>query len=93
MMAAPTVARRAALASQGKAQAQAAKGAPRGSYPTDTPGRAVAAKGYATKAVEAGRMGAGTERGIDRRADRELGQTARTANQVTKRVAARNDKK
>lgn len=85
-MAAPRKAERARLAAQGKAQTKAAPAAPRGSYPTDTPGRAVAAKGYATKAVETGRMAPGTERGIDRRADRELGK------QVERRVAARNDK-
>ena len=86
-MAPPRKAERARLASQGKAQTQSAPGAPRGSYPTNTPGRAVAAKGYATKAVEAGRMSAATERGIDARANRELGK------EVTRRVSERNDRK
>lgn len=72
-MAAPRKAERQRLAKVGKAQSRAAKGAPVGSYPTNTKGRAVAAKGYARKAVEAGRMSASTERGIDRRADKELG--------------------
>ena len=74
-MAPPRKAERARLASEGKAQKKAARGAKIGSYPTDTKGRARAAKGYATKAVEAGRMSKGTERGIDRRADRELGKS------------------
>lgn len=86
-MAPPRVAERRRLATQGKAQSRPAKGAPVGSYPTDTPGRAVAAKSYATQAVRAGRMSEATERGIDRRADAEL------AGRVTKRVAARNDRK
>lgn len=64
-MARPTVARRRVLARQGKAE-------PNGSYPTDTRGRAVAAKGYAKQAVSAGRMSAPKEAEIDRRADREL---------------------
>jgi hypothetical protein len=72
-MAAPRKAERERLAKKGKAETKGEKGAPRGSYPTDTKGRAVAAKGYATKAVRAGRMSASTEKGIDRRADAELG--------------------
>lgn len=64
-MASPTAARRRTLARQGKAQ-------PNGSYPTDTRGRAVAAKGRATQAVNAGRMSASTEKRIDARANREL---------------------
>jgi hypothetical protein len=85
-MAAPRKAERARLAAAGKAQAAAAPGAPRGSYPTNTPGRAVAAKSYSTQAENASRMSAGTKRGIDARADRELGKT------LEKRVAARNDR-
>jgi len=91
-MAAPRKAERAKLAGQGKAQSRAAPGAPVGSYPTNTPGRAVAAKGYATKAVAAGRMAPATERGIDARADRELGKGS-TAREVERRVSARNDKR
>lgn len=71
-MAAPRKAERARLATQGKAEAVSKPGAPRGSYPTNTPGRAVAAKGYSTKAVRAGRMSQATKAGIDRRADKEL---------------------
>lgn len=71
-MAAPRKAERAKLAKAGKAEGRSDPGAPRGSYPTDTKGRAVAAKGYATKAVEAGRMSKSTEAGIDRRADAKL---------------------
>lgn len=71
-MPAPRKAERKRLAAKGEAQRKPAKGAPVGSYPTNTPGRAVAAKGYATKAVRAGRMSAATERGIDARADRKL---------------------
>jgi len=65
-MAPPTVARRKQLAKEGKAQ-------PGGGYPTDTPGRAVAAKAYSTQAVEAGRMSESTKAKIDARANRELG--------------------
>ena len=72
-MAAPRKAERERLAKKGKAETRTKPGAPRGSYPTNTKGRAVAAKGYATKAVSAGRMSVSTERGIDRRADAELG--------------------
>ena len=72
-MAAPRKAERMRLAKKGKAEAKASKGAPAGSYPTNTKGRAVAAKGYAKKAVEGGRMSKATEAGIDRRANRELG--------------------
>lgn len=70
---APTVAQRKRLAAKGKAQAKPAKGAPRGSYPTDTKGRARAAKSRASHAEKVGRMSAATERSIDARADRELG--------------------
>jgi hypothetical protein len=72
-MAPPRKAERERLAKKGKAERSSKPGAKRGSYPTDTKGRAVAAKGYAAKAVSAGRMSAATERGIDRRADAELG--------------------
>jgi len=43
------------------------------SYPVDTKGRAVAAKGRATQAVKAGRMSKGEEARIDAKADRKLG--------------------
>ena len=87
-MAAPRKAERMRLAGTGKAEGHSAPGAPKGSYPTNTPGRAVAAKAYSTMAVEAGRMPEATKRGIDARADRELG----IANKVTKRVSERNDR-
>jgi hypothetical protein len=74
-MAAPRKAERKRLAAKGKAQTRSEPGAPRGSYPTNTRGRAVAAKGYATKAVRGARMSVATERGIDARADRELGKS------------------
>lgn len=67
-MAPPSASRRRALASQGKAN-------PDGSYPTDTRGRAIAAKGYSTKAVNAGRMSPTEKSRIDARANRELGAT------------------
>lgn len=72
-MAAPRKAERLRLAKAGKAEGKSVKGAPKGAYPTNTPGRAVAAKSYSTKAVRAGRMSPGTEAGIDARANRELG--------------------
>jgi hypothetical protein len=75
-MAAPRKSERMRLAGEGKAQDRAERGAPKGSYPTNTKGRAVAAKGYATKAEKAGRMSKSTERGIDRRADKELAKGA-----------------
>ena len=62
----PSVAVRKRLAAKGKAE-------PGGGYPTDTKGRAVAAKGRATQAVKAGRMSAGKKAEIDARANRELG--------------------
>ena len=65
-MAPPSKARRKVLAREGKANKD-------GSYPTDTPGRAVAAKAYSTKAVRAGRMSASRKASIDARANRELG--------------------
>lgn len=74
---APRKAERARLAKRGKAETRSEPGAPTGSYPTDTKGRARAAKGYSTKAVEAGRMSASTKAGIDRRADKELGKSKR----------------
>ena len=70
-MAAPNAARRRTLAREGKAN-------PNGSYPTDTRGRAAAAKGRATQAVNAGRMSKGEERRIDSRANRELGKKGAT---------------
>ena len=76
-MAAPHKAERLELARKGKAEARSEPGAKKGSYPTNTKGRAVAAKGYATKAVEAGRMSKATERGIDARANKELGKGKR----------------
>lgn len=72
-MAPPRKAERMKLAAAGKAQGKSSRGAPKGSYPTNTKGRAVAAKGYAKKAVNAGRMSVATEKGIDARANRELG--------------------
>lgn len=76
-MGAPRKGERMRLAAKGEAQRKPARGAPKGAYPTDTKGRAVAAKGYATKAVKAGRMSKATERGIDARANRELGKRGR----------------
>lgn len=72
-MAPPRKAERMRLAGKGKAEGKSEKGAPKGSYPTNTKGRAVAAKAYSTKAVESGRMSSATKRGIDARANRELG--------------------
>lgn len=65
-MAAPNRARRKVLARKGEAN-------PDGSYPTDTRGRAVTAKGRATQAVKAGRMSVSAEKRIDARANRKLG--------------------
>jgi hypothetical protein len=62
----PNATKRKRLAKAGKANVD-------GSYPTDTPGRAVAAKGRATQAVKAGRMGTAEKSRIDARANRELG--------------------
>lgn len=67
----PTAAKRRKLASEGKANKD-------GSYPTDTPGRAIAAKAYSTDAVKAGRMSAGAAAKIRARANKELGTTRRT---------------
>lgn len=75
-MAPPRKAERMKLAAKGKAEGKSEPGAKRGSYPTNTKGRAVAAKAYSTKAVEAGRMSSSTKAGIDRRANRELGKKA-----------------
>ncbi len=44
------------------------------SYPVDTKGRATAAKGRATQAVEAGRMSKGQESKIDAKANKVLGE-------------------
>ena len=63
---APNVARRRALAKKGEAN-------PDGSFPTDTRGRAVAAKGRATQAVKSGRMSGAEAKKIDARANRKLG--------------------
>lgn len=65
-MAGPRMAKRLKLAKEGKAE-------PGGGYPTDTRGRAVAAKGRATQAVKAGRMSSSKAREIKARANRELG--------------------
>lgn len=65
-MAPPNAAKRRALAKKGEANAD-------GSYPTDTRGRAIAAKGRATQAVKAGRMSPGAAAKIDARANRKLG--------------------
>lgn len=69
-MAPPKAARRKVLAREGKAN-------PDGSYPTDTKGRAVAAKAYSTDAVRSGRMSSGQKAKIDARANRELGKGKR----------------
>lgn len=74
-MAAPRKVERERLAKTGKAETRSEPGAGVGSYPTNTKGRAVAAKGRATQAVKAGRISTATERGIDRRADVELGKS------------------
>lgn len=74
---APRKAERARLAKKGKAESKAEPGAAVGSYPTNTKGRAVAAKAYSTQAENAGRMSASTKAGIDRRADKELGKSKR----------------
>lgn len=65
-MAPPRKAERMRLAKQGKANKD-------GSYPTNTRGRAIAAKAYSTDAVKAGRMSASRKASIDARANRELG--------------------
>lgn len=67
-MAPPNAGRRRQLAKQGRAEED-------GSYPTDSPGRAVAAKGRATQAVKAGRMSTAKEAEIDARANKELGKS------------------
>lgn len=72
-MAAPRKAERMRLAKAGQAEGKSERGAPKGAYPTNTKGRAVAAKAYSTKAVKAGRMAPGTKAGIDARANLELG--------------------
>lgn len=58
---------------------------PNRSYPVDTKGRAVAAKGRATDAVNHGRMSKAQEEKIDARANKVLG------DKLEKRVAKRND--
>jgi hypothetical protein len=77
-MAAPRKARRLELARKGEAQTRAEPGAKRGSYPTDTKGRARAAKSRASAAEHEGRISRATEASIDRRADRKLGKTTAT---------------
>lgn len=67
-MAPPKVAERKRLAKAGKAN-------PDGSYPTNTKGRAVAAKAYSTDAVKAGRMSGSEKANIDARANSELGKS------------------
>jgi len=62
----PNAAKRRRLAREGKANKD-------GGYPTDTRGRAVAAKGRAKQAVKKGRMSKGEEGKIDARANRKLG--------------------
>jgi hypothetical protein len=47
-------------------------GKPGGGYPVDTRGRAIAAKGRAKQAVNAGRMSVSTEKRIDAKANRKL---------------------
>jgi len=69
-MAAPNAARRRQLAKEGKANAD-------GSYPTDTKGRAVAAKARATAAERDGRISKELERRIDARANRTLGKSGK----------------
>lgn len=71
-MAAPNKARRLHLAAVGQAQVKSEPGAKRGSYPTDTKGRAVAAKARAAHAEAVGRISRSTEQSIDRRANRKL---------------------
>lgn len=56
------------------------------SYPVDTKGRAVAAKGRATEAVEKGRMSRSEEAKIDAKANRVLGE------KLEKRISKRNDR-
>jgi hypothetical protein len=64
----------AALTSKERKKLPAGKFAgPDRSYPVDTKGRAVAAKGRATQAVKAGRMSKGEESRIDAKANRKLG--------------------
>lgn len=83
-MAPPNMARRRELAKEGKAN-------PDGSYPTDTRGRAIAAKARATQAVKDGRMSKAEEARIDARANRELGRGGKSAvNELTKRLGSRD---
>lgn len=58
------------------------------SYPVDTRGRAIAAKGRARQAVKAGRMSRGEESRIDAKANRKLGKSRssrRTSRRGTRR--------
>lgn len=71
-MATPRKAKRMMLAKEGEAQRTNAKGAPKGSYPTDTKGRASSAKARASHAEKVGRISEKTEKAIDRRANKDL---------------------
>lgn len=76
----PTAAKRRRLAKEGKAEKTSTFGREGpGGYPTDTPGRARAAKGRATQAVKSGRMSAGRAARIKARANRELGKSKKGA--------------
>jgi hypothetical protein len=88
-MTAPRKAERQKLAKQGNAQRVTKPGAPRGSYPTDTKKRARAAKSYASAAEHAGRMSAATERSIDARANKTLGEPGSGLINSTKKAARR----
>lgn len=77
-MATPNAAKRRKLAAKGEANKD-------GSYPTDTRGRAVAAKGRATDAVKAGRMSKSAESKIDKRANRKLGKNSSAKTSTGKR--------
>lgn len=48
-----------------------------GNYPVDTPGRARAAKAYASKEEKAGKLTKGQEEQIDRRANKRLGKKSK----------------
>jgi hypothetical protein len=54
------------------ALATSPSGKPGGGYPVDTRGRAIAAKGRAKQAVNAGRMSPATEKKIDAKANARL---------------------
>ena len=65
-MAGPSRARRRELARMGEAD-------PNGKYPTDTRGRAVAAKSRASEMANKGVISSAHKAEIDRRADKKLG--------------------